>query len=162
MSITFNKIKFLFDNNIDRKYTFYYKQILDALKQNDKLTVEYFMKKLDLDERQARRLLYRLFDLGLITYENNNGKNYWQLKDNFINWVINREKEKKLNDIKEELDTVSDDIYFRCKNCKDMFNYLDAYEFKFQCPLCGKSLVLVEDNRHIKSLKKKLEQLSNL
>ena len=100
----FDELKFLFDKNQDKGKNFYYKQVLKTLESNESIKTEEFVEKLQLDIRQVRRILYRLFDARLITYRYLNGEYIWKLRKDSLKSIILREKNKKIKDIKNSSD----------------------------------------------------------
>ncbi|MBD3230360.1 MAG: hypothetical protein GF329_19430 [Candidatus Lokiarchaeota archaeon] len=154
----YEKLKFLFSDNIDKGKNFYYKLILENLDKTKYIKTEDFIEILELDKKDVRKLLYRLFDLGIITHKYVEGENIWRLRKNSIDAIIAREKSKKLNEIKKELEQEKEKNYFFiCKKCDFEVDYFEAFRYDFKCPNCGIKLVAKEESSKIESLEKEID-----
>ncbi|MHA1270659.1 MAG: hypothetical protein ACTSPY_12775 [Candidatus Helarchaeota archaeon] len=159
----FNEIKMLFKDSIDTRKTFYYKKTLDALKTYKKLKLEELISILQLDRKEVLRILYKLFDLGFISYKRLEGEIiYWVLRNNSIRQIIKREKYRKINQLKKELEFEKNHTYFICEKCGQKISYFIAFDYRFKCPDCNNSLVVKENGKKIEVIEKQINRLLNI
>ncbi len=158
--MNFKEIKVLFKDEMDSRKNFYYKKVLDILSRNQKLTTEELMSDLKMNQRSILKILYDLFDLGLISYKKiDNETIYWELRKNSIDWVINRKISKSIKQLRELLEVETNQTYFICEKCGKRYPYFIAFDCMFKCPYCKSPLTSIDNSQYIELLKKRIDQL---
>jgi len=141
--------------------------IVDYIKTRKNISEFKVAEALQLEINQVRRILYRLFDNSLCTYNRKKDSkkgwyiSYWTFNIKRIKFVLenmNRSKLDLLNKrLKKELD--ADNNFYMCPNfCKRMTFY-DAAEIEFKCPECGKLLNHSDNTKTINRLKEQIAKL---
>ena len=117
--MNFKELKDLYNEFRERGKGFYYKKILDILSTKNYQKVSDLKKVLMLDKPKILKMLYRLFDLGFVDYKKTeDGEYIWTYKTNSVEWKIKQQKLRRIMEIKEKLESKSEQIYYVCENCK--------------------------------------------
>src|SRR3989344_3355127 len=121
-------------------------KILNMLERKENISENIVAQKLKLKINGARKLLYKLSSLGLVTYtkQKDPDKKWWYL----YYWSLDKDKlkdiylqYKKAQLVKKEQLLQEERKYtFECEHCGKKYVYEDALENDFSCQECGNIL----------------------
>jgi len=140
-------------------------KILNMLERKENISENIVAQKLKLKINGARKLLYKLSSLGLVTYtkQKDPDKKWWYL----YYWSLDKDKlkdiylqYKKAQLVKKEQLLQEERKYtFECEHCGKKYVYEDALENDFSCPDCGNILVEVKPTETILRLESEINNL---
>lgn len=128
-------------------------------------------KKLGLNINQTRNILYKLVDVGLVSFVRKKDKKnggwytyYWTLDTGKALVFLKNALSGEIKNLEEQLLTRNKATFYYCPNCDAEFNEEAALLNNFTCPECGEVLELLNPGEIIKKLEasiaKKREQLA--
>ena len=140
-------------------------KILSILQKKKNVVEENIAKILKLKINDTRKLLYKLYEKRLATYEKKADPKkkwwyiyYWNLDKDRIQELFlefrRKQVEKKRKELEAELKYA-----FECKNCKAKYPYEEALETEFTCPACGSVLEEAKAPAIARKLKAELEDM---
>ncbi len=124
-------------------------------------------KKLNVTINQIRNVLYKLSNLGLVSFTRKKDKRkgwytyFWTLNKEKILEFLNKSLDKKINDLKSQLKTREEKRFYICKTCKIEVSEEKALLNNFECPECGEVYELSNSEKIIRGIKKEIEKLKN-
>lgn len=120
-------------------------------------------KKLDLPINQTRNILYRMSEHGIVSSTRKKDKKKgwftysWKIEElkslDFIRSVF----EKKLSQLNNQINSRESKEFYICERCHIEFNEENALLHDFICPECGSVLMLKDNSKLIKELRKNAE-----
>ncbi len=141
--------------------------IVDLLYGKKNVNEFLIAKKLKLNINQARNILYKLSDEGLVSFVGKKDKKnggwytyYWTLN---IGKSLVRARDILANEIQAANDsivTLKRETFYVCPSCHTEFNEENALLNNFTCPECGEVLQLRDGNPLILEAEKKIERLN--
>jgi len=140
-------------------------KILSILQKKKNVVEENIAKALKLKINDTRKLLYKLYEKRLATYEKKGDPEkkwwyiyYWNLDRVRIQELFlefrRKQIEKKRRELEAELKYA-----FECKSCKAKYPYEEALETEFTCPACGSVLEEAKATATAKKLQKEIEEM---
>jgi transcription initiation factor TFIIE subunit alpha len=140
-------------------------KILSILQKKKSAMEESIAKALKFKINDTRKLLYKLYEKRLATYEKKADpkKKWWYI----YNWSLDRGRiqelfleyrRKQVEKKKQELEAEMR-YAFECKACNAKYSYEDALETQFTCPTCGSSLVEAKATVIAKKLRAEIEEM---
>lgn len=138
--------------------------IVDYL--DDKKYVNEFIiaKKLDITINQARNILYKLSDFGLVSSTRKKDKRkgwytyFWKIETIKCLEFLKENITKKFNQIKNQVESRETKTFYVCESCHVEYNEENALLHDFTCPECGRILVVKDNTKLLKELKKNQEK----
>jgi transcription initiation factor TFIIE subunit alpha len=118
-----------------------YKYLVNLFKEVDEFTLA---DKVDLQINFVRSLLYKLYDLKLVSFSRERDKKKgwfiysWQSHPDRLKYILIKKKEDQVEKLKQELEATKDSFY--CDACNRTFDYGKAMETMFFCDNCGGQL----------------------
>ena len=120
-------------------------------------------KKLKITINQARNILYRLADEGIVSFirKKDRKKGGWYV----YFWTLNTGRgllkfrehlTKNMDHLKNTLNLRKTERFFHCPNCNLESNEEGALQCQYTCPECGKILQLREKGRDAENLEKEI------
>lgn len=142
-----------------------YESIADLLNSDKHVNEFIIAKKLDVTINQARNLLYKISDQGLVSSIRKKDKKkgwytyFWKIEImkslEFLRDLIVKKIEQNNSQIKSrELKQ----FYF-CEKCGTEYTEENALLHDFTCPECGSIFALKDNSKAIKDFRKNLERL---
>ncbi len=144
--------------------------IVIALSERRETTEEWLIKRTGLKLSVIRKVLYELFDVGIVRYRREKEPDtgwftyYWSLDYENLANVVLRRKKLVLEKLKARLEYEKQNMFFACPNHPEKrYTFDEAYDHSFKCPECD-SVLENQDNsmiiRFIEDLMKKIESES--
>ena len=140
--------------------------IVEAL--NDGVdTDEEIAKKTGIKLNIVRKILYKLYDLGLASYKRSKDPETqwftysWKFeKDEVIN-RIQKDSEQYLKMLNEELEREENNMFFICPQGHVRFDFDEASDYEFLCPVCMEELEFQDNAENIKQIKEDLKMVES-
>lgn len=140
--------------------------IVEAL--NDGIdTDEEIANKTGIKLNVVRKILYRLYDMGLASYKRSKDPETqwftyaWKFeKEEVINRII-KDSEKYLKMLNEELDREENGMYFVCPLGHVRLDFDESSDYEFLCPACGEELEFQDNTNTIKQIKEDIEMVES-
>ncbi len=130
-------------------------------------TDEEIAKKTEIKLNIVRKVLYKLYDLGLASYKRSKDPETqwftysWKFeKDEVINH-IKKDSEQYLKMLTDELEHEENNMFFVCPEGHVRFDFDDASDYEFLCPVCMDELVYQDNAENIKQLKEDLKMVES-
>ncbi|MBT3721696.1 hypothetical protein HOG47_08665 [archaeon] len=141
--------------------------LVELLKGKENVSEFDIAKKLNLDIKLVRKMLYLLYNHSLVSFTRKKDKQkgwyiyYWTLMVDCLRYVYIKRKKEVLVQLKEQLRLEKNKVFFQCTNECVRLDFDDSMEFEFRCPECGK--LLDQDNSenrvsHLESRISNIEQ----
>lgn len=140
--------------------------IVEAL--NDGVdTDEEIANKTGIKLNIVRKILYRLYDMGLASYKRSKDPETqwftytWKFeKDEVINRII-KDSEDYLKMLNDELESEENSMFFVCPQGHVRLNFDDSSDYEFLCPACGEELEFQDNQDTIKQLKEDIKMVES-
>jgi len=123
-------------------------------------------KKMQLTINQARNILYKLADFGLVGFtrkkDQKNGGWYtyfWTIDKVKALQVLRGKISKDIEKLRTELESRESKRYYHCENCEIEMIEEDALLHNFTCPECGEVFKLKDNSEEITHLESHLTEL---
>lgn len=133
------------------------KEGLDIVRilQKKESTVEDIAKKLGKKPVNIRKILYKLYDYGIVASNEEMSKEHkgwmkftWTFSEEKAKRVFDKYKEKRHSEIISKIDFEKTHVFYKCCECNTRYLYEDAMSNTFKCSACG-STVEYDDNKNI-------------
>ena len=145
--------------------------------ENNLAIVEALSDGVDTDEEIAnktgiklnivRKILYKLYDLGLASYKRSKDPETqwftytWKFeKDEVINHII-KDSEEYLKMLNDELEREENNMFFICPQGHVRLDFDDASDYEFLCPVCGEELEFQDNADTIKQIKEDIKMVES-
>lgn len=142
-------------------------EIVSILEGKKNVNEFFIAKKLKLTINQTRNILYKLSDVGLVSFTRKKDKRKgWYT----YFWTLNSEKSLELleNNVKNEIENLRNQLknrqikrYYICNTCKTEVSEETALLHNFICSECGEVYALQEDKKILNDLNLKINKLNN-
>ena len=130
-------------------------------------TDEEIANKTGIKLNIVRKILYKLYDMGLASYKRSKDPETqwftysWKFeKDEVINRII-KDSENYLAMLNEELDSEENNMFFVCPQGHVRLNFDDASDYEFLCPACGEELEFQDNEQIIKQIKEDIKMVES-
>lgn len=141
--------------------------IVDLL-DGDKYVNEFIIaKKLDLTINQARNILYKISDHGLVSSIRKKDKKkgwytyFWKIEVLKSLEFLRELALKNLNQLKNQIKSRETKRFYVCERCNIEFNEENAMLHDFTCNECGEVFSAKDNEKVLKEFKKNEEKLEN-
>lgn len=141
-------------------------KVIEMLKNSGEITDDEIANKTGVRLNNVRKILYKLYDHSLVSLRRTRDPKtgwfifHWKLQPDQLEGFILSQKRRileKLN-IRLEYEKNHDFYYCRTPGCKRV-PFEEAVELVFKCPTCGKPLTHYDNEKIVKVLTQKVEQL---
>jgi transcription initiation factor TFIIE subunit alpha len=141
-------------------------KLIEILKNSDEITDDEIANKTGIRLNNVRKILYKLYDHSLVSLRRTRDPKtgwfifHWKLQPDQLEGFILSQKRRvfeKLN-IRLEYEKNHDFYYCYTPGCKRI-PFEEAVELVFKCPMCGKPLMHYNNEKIVKVLTEKVEQL---
>lgn len=141
-------------------------KVVQLLQKKPLLSDEEIAEHLGVDVRDMRRIIQKLSDNSLLSYETARDKETghrvfkWRVQQSQVVGFIKTEMKKILERLKQRLKYEQDHQFFYCGTDGHMkYTFEEAMERMFKCNLCGKQLDHYDNSKLIEAIKEKISQL---
>ncbi len=130
-------------------------------------TDEEIANKTGIKLNIVRKILYRLYDMGLASYKRSKDPETqwftysWKFeKEEVINRII-KDSEKYLEMLNNELEREENNMFFLCPQGHVRLVFDDATDYEFLCPVCGDELEFQDNQTTIKQIKEDIKMVES-
>jgi transcription initiation factor TFIIE subunit alpha len=130
-------------------------------------TDEEIANKTGIKLNIVRKILYKLYDLGLASYKRSKDPETqwftytWKFeKDEVINHII-KDSEEYLKMLNDELEREENSMFFICPQGHVRLDFDDASDYEFLCPVCGEELEFQDNADTIKQIKEDIKMVES-
>ena len=138
------------------------KALLDGVETDEEIA-----NKTGIKLNIVRKILYKLYDMGLASYKRSKDPETqwftytWKFeKEEVINHII-KDSEDYLKMLNEELEREENNMFFLCPQGHVRFDFDDASDYEFLCPVCGDELEFQDNTANIKQIKEDIEMVES-
>lgn len=139
-------------------------QVVEYLYSNPGASEFDISEEIGFAVSQIRSLLYELKAKNLIDYDRRKDKEkgwylyYWKVVAQNFETVYKNEKQKKLDQFKDRLESEETSIFYICPNFCKRLSFEDSLENNFTCPVCGSLMNEENKGRKIEMLKRNIKE----
>lgn len=139
--------------------------IIDLLYGKKDVNEFLIAKKLKLTINQTRNILYKLLDLGMISFIRKKDRKkgwyiyFWTLNNYQIFILLNKDLEDRLMNLENKLKNRKENGHYFCKTCSIEVNEETALLNNFICPECEEVYEVFDNSKIIEELEKKISKL---
>ena len=130
-------------------------------------TDEEIANKTGIKLNIVRKIIYRLYDMGLASYKRSKDPETqwftytWKFeKDEVINHII-KDSEEYLKMLHDELEREENNMFFICPQGHVRLDFDDASDYEFLCPVCGEELEFQDNADTIKQIKEDIKMVES-
>ena len=130
-------------------------------------TDEEIANKTGIKLNIVRKILYKLYDLGLASYKRSKDPETqwftytWKFeKDEVINRII-KDSEDYLKMLNDELEREENNMFFICPQGHVRLVFDDASDYEFLCPACGEELEFQDNPDTIEQIKEDIKMVES-
>lgn len=130
-------------------------------------TDEEIANKTGIKLNIVRKILYRLYDMGLASYKRSKDPETqwftysWKFeKEEVINRII-KDSEDYLKMLNDELDREENNMFFLCPQGHVRLDFDDASDYEFECPVCDEELEFKDNADTIEQLKEDIKMVES-
>lgn len=140
--------------------------IVEALSEGIE-TDEEIANKTGIKLNIVRKILYKLYDLGLASYKRSKDPETqwftysWKFeKEEVINRII-KDSENYLKMLNEELEREENSMFFICPQGHARLDFDEASDYEFLCPACGEELEFQDNEQIINQIKEDIKMVES-
>ncbi len=141
-------------------------KLIEILKNCDEITDDEIANKTGIRLNNVRKILYKLYDHSLVSLRRTRDPKtgwfifHWKLQPDQLEGFILSQKRRVLEKLSIRLDYEKNHDFYYCNTptCQRV-PFEEAVELVFQCPTCGKPLTHYNNEKIIRVLTRKIEQL---
>ena len=141
-------------------------KLIEILKNCDEITDDELANKTGIRLNNVRKILYKLYDHSLVSLRRTRDPKtgwfifHWKLQPDQLEGFILSQKRRVLEKLSIRLDYEKNHDFYYCNTptCQRV-PFEEAVELVFQCPTCGKPLTHYNNEKIIRVLTRKIEQL---
>lgn len=130
-------------------------------------TDEEIANKTEIKLNIVRKVLYKLYDMGLASYKRSKDPETqwftysWKFeKEEVINRII-KDSENYLKMLNEELEREENNMFFLCPQGHVRLDFDEASDYEFLCPACGDELEFQDNKGTIKQIKEDIKMVES-
>jgi len=141
-------------------------RVVEALKEVREITDNEIADKTQVRLNLVRKALYRLYDHSLVALRLSRDKETgwfifnWRLQPDQLGGFILTQKRRVLEKLEIRLEYEKSHEFYSCQTlgCKRL-PFEEAFELLFKCPVCNKPMIHINNDRIVKILTRKTEQI---
>ena len=130
-------------------------------------TDEEIAKKTGIKLNIVRKILYRLYDMGLASYKRSKDPETqwftysWKFETEEVISRIRKDSEKYLKMLNDELEREENNMFFICPQGHVRLDFDEASDYEFLCPARGEELEFQDNEANIKQLKEDIKMVES-
>ena len=139
--------------------------------------VEALDKGIETDEEIAnetgiklnivRKILYKLYDLGLASYKRSKDPETqwftysWKFEKDEVITRIKKDSQDYLKMLNDELEREENNMFFLCPQGHVRLDFDESSDYEFMCPVCGEELEFQDNTDNIKQIKEDIKMVES-
>ena len=130
-------------------------------------TDEEIAKKTGIKLNIVRKILYKLYDMGLASYKRSKDPETqwftysWKFETEEVISRIIKDSEKYLELLNEELEREENNMFFICPQGHVRLDFDDSSDYEFLCPACGEELEFQDNTQNIEQIKEDIKMVES-
>ena len=130
-------------------------------------TDEEIAKKTGIKLNIVRKILYKLYDMGLASYKRSKDPETqwftysWKFETDEVIERIIKDSEKYLEMLNNELEREENNMFFVCPQGHVRLDFDDASDYEFLCPVCCEELEFQDNAENIKQIKEDIKMVES-
>ena len=130
-------------------------------------TDEEIAKKTEIKLNIVRKILYKLYDLGLASYKRSKDPETqwftytWKFEKEEVINRINKDSENYLKMLNDELEYEENNMFFVCPQGHVRLDFDESSDNEFLCPACDEELEFQDNTKIIEQLKEDIEMVES-
>lgn len=139
--------------------------VVQVLLEEGESTDEEIANETGIRLNLVRKILYDLYDNRVLDYRRSRDEDtgwyvyYWHVEPSEALELVNDNKRKLLNKLKERLEHERSTMFFECENDCPRVEFSEAVENDFHCPKCGEQMEEFDNEGIINALQRQIETL---
>lgn len=139
--------------------------VAEILAEEGEATDEEIANELDIRLNLVRKILYDLYDNQVVDYRRTRDEDtgwyvyYWHIEPSQAMELMNENKRKLLQKLKERLEHERNTMFFKCGNDCPRVEFDEAVEMDFECPECGERMEEFDNSGIVNALERQIEAL---
>lgn len=141
-------------------------KIMEILKESGEITDDEIANRTGIRLNNVRKILYKLYDHSLVSLRRTRDPQtgwfifHWKLQPDQIEGFILSQKRRILEKLSLRLEYEKNHDFYYCQTpgCRRI-PFEEAVELIFRCPTCGKPLMHYNNEKIVRVLSRKIEQL---
>ena len=115
----------------------------------------------------VRKILYRLYDMGIASYKRSKDPETqwftysWKFESEEVINRINKDSEKYLEMLNEELEREENNMFFVCPQGHVRLDFDESSDYDFMCPACGEELEFQDNTQTIEQIKEDIKMVES-
>jgi transcription factor E len=138
--------------------------LVDLLEGNKYVNEFLIAKKLDITINQARNLLYKISDHGLVSSIRKKDKKkgwytyFWKIEVLKCLEFLRADIVKRMDQLKNQIKSRESKVFYVCERCNIELNEENAMMHDFTCVECGDVFTIKDNEKLLKELSKNLQK----
>jgi transcription initiation factor TFIIE subunit alpha len=136
------------------------KALIDGIETDEEIA-----EKTGIKLNIVRKILYKLYDMGLANYKRSKDPETqwftysWKFDSEEIVNIINKESNDELKMLNDELEREENNMFFVCPHGHVRLDFNEATDlyYEFSCPACGEELEFQDNTSTIKQIKDEIK-----
>ena len=130
-------------------------------------TDEEIANKTGIKLNIVRKILYKLYDMGLASYKRSKDPETqwftytWKFEKEEVINHIKRDSEEYLKMLNDELEREENNMFFICPQGHVRLDFDDASDYEFMCPVCGEELQFHDNAATIEQIKEDIKMVES-
>ena len=130
-------------------------------------TDEEIAEKTGIKLNIVRKILYKLYDMGLASYKRSKDPETqwftysWKFETEEVISRIIKDSENYLKMLNDELEREENNMFFICPQGHARLDFDQASDYEFLCPVCGEELEFQDNSENIKQLKEDIKMVES-
>ena len=130
-------------------------------------TDEEIAKKTGIKLNIVRKILYKLYDMGLASYKRSKDPETqwftysWKFETEEVISRIIKDSENYLKMLNDELEREENNMFFICPQGHVRLDFDESSDYEFLCPVCGEELEFQDNTQNIEQLKEDIEMVES-
>jgi transcription initiation factor TFIIE subunit alpha len=130
-------------------------------------TDEEIANKTGIKLNIVRKILYKLYDMGLASYKRSKDPETqwftytWKFEKEEVINHIKKDSEEYLKMLNDELEREENNMFFICPQGHVRLDFDDASDYEFMCPVCGEELQFHDNAATIEQIKEDIKMVES-
>lgn len=140
-------------------------EVAEVLLEKGEATDEEIANEIEIRLNLVRKILYDLYDNQVVEYRRTRDEEtgwyvyYWHVEPEKALDLMDENKRKLLNKLKDRLEHERSTLFFTCGNDCPRVEFDEAVEQGFECPSCGEKMGEFDNSGIINALERQIEAL---
>ena len=141
--------------------------LVEKLKKQDNLSEFILAQQVEYEINVVRNMLYRLYHANLVSFTRKKDKQkgwyiyYWTFRPNMISEAALRLEKQRLEGLRSRLAREQGKEFYRCPDTCMRMEFIQAMEYDFKCPECGKIMNHEDNSESVDRIRKNIAEIED-